>query len=77
MNEQLLESRLSIILFNYDKNFLTPLTELQLLLLKEFKFEYTLDEIENALHRMEESTIEEDYKRSENIVEIEEDNFNN
>lgn len=77
MNKQLLETRLSIIMVKEGKNFLSSFLEYQKLLLQYFEFEYSLDEIENALHRIEESTIEEEFQKNREIIEIEEDNFNN
>lgn len=77
MNKQLLETRLSIIMVKEGKDFLSSFLEYQKLLLQYFEFEYSLDEIENALYRIEESTIEEEFQRNREIIEIEEDNFNN
>lgn len=75
---ELLATRISIVMVREGSTFLTPLKEFQYNLKKYFKYEYTEDEIENELHRMEEAYIcnqadEEEQFRVMSLGEIEED----
>lgn len=79
MDKQLLETRLTIIMVREDKNFLTTFNEFQSLLIKYFKFAYSLDEIESALFRLEEAYIvnqaDEEHKIATIINEEQEEDF--
>ena len=75
MDKQLLEVRLSIVMRRENYNFLEKFTTFQTKLKKYFNYEYTLDEIENALHKMEERYIIQETNPDEvkNIIDIPED----
>lgn len=80
MNKQLLETRISIIMVRETKTFLTPFTEFKAILFQYFKHEYSLDEIESALYRMEEAYMcnqaAEEEKIASIIIEEQEDFIN-
>ena len=70
---QLLQTRLSIIMKRENYNFLNTLTDFQLQLKKYFKEEYSQDQIEDALHEMEENYIVKELEETNYIIEIPED----
>lgn len=75
MNKQLLQTRLSIIMVRENYNFLTSLGSFVLKLKNYFNEDYTQDEIENALHKMEENFIVQQFEEEQehHLVEIPED----
>lgn len=75
MSKQLLKSRISIVMIRLEYTFLNSLIDFQSQLKKLFAFEYTLDEIEDTLHQMEEDFITQHFIEQEesNIPEIPED----
>lgn len=79
MDKALLDTRLSIVMVRENKTFLTTFTEFQSLLKKYFNLEYTLDEIETALYRLEEAYIcnqaEEEKKIASIINQEQEEDF--
>jgi hypothetical protein len=77
-SQQLLSVRLSIVMIRENYNFLNTLNDFQLQLKKHFNYEYTQDEIENALHKMEEDFLAKQFIEEQNrdLPEIPEDYFN-
>lgn len=55
---QLLESRLTILIVKEKYDFSTSLIDYQKKLIEYFNFNYTLDEIETALSKLEETHLE-------------------
>lgn len=66
MDKHLLEVRISILIKRNGVTFLTTFKEFQGLLKEVFKEDYSLDEIESALHIMEEQMIEVQYEEERN-----------
>jgi hypothetical protein len=74
-NQLLLGTRLTILMVRFEYNFLTSLSDYQSQLKKLFNYEYNQDEIEKALHTLEEAHIatELDEARSRGLIEYPED----
>lgn len=74
MNKKLLEIRLAIIMAKENCTFTDSLNKFQQLLQKKFNEDYSLDEIENALHELEDNYLENIYnEEKESLVLVKED----
>jgi hypothetical protein len=75
MDKALLQTRLSIVMVKENYNFLNTLRDFQIKLKKYFAFEYTEDEIEDALHQMEENYIVQQFEEDQEhqLIEYPED----
>lgn len=76
MTKQLLESRIAILMAKENYSLKSNLKTYQDKLKQYFSFEYTLDEIENALNKLEDNELIEEYKREqESIVVLSQEDF--
>lgn len=71
--QESLEVRISIVMLREKLNFLSTIKSFQVELKRYFDYEYTLDEIENALHSMEETFIDHEAQEEYQIIELPED----
>jgi hypothetical protein len=68
-----LQTRITIVQVKEDFNFLTPLNQYKSKLKEYFNVDYNEDEIESALHEIEEAYIEDEFQREQASFEIPED----
>lgn len=72
-NLLLLGTRLTILMVRYDYNFLNSLSDYQFKLKKLFNYNYTQDEIEIELKKLEEAHIAYQIDKSKGVIEYPED----
>jgi hypothetical protein len=74
INKQMLETRLTIVMVRENYTFLNTISNFKIKLKELFNVDYSEDEIENALHELEEAYIVHEFEREQQeFVEHEED----
>jgi hypothetical protein len=75
MRNIILQTRIAILFIKEKYNYSTSLKEFQNKLSEYFKEEYSQDEIENALHILEENQLDEIYKEEQEELTLSKEDF--